>query len=307
MERRLKKERKYASALATAIWQWENKLNEWNLMTRIDIIIEANNIDDREKFQKDIDDHIVNTLKSKYEKQLQNKRISLPQIEEHIMHNAILFSPETRLLSFLDIWERQYPAAVVKAELKDLADDRQNVHTRVISSQTDKSMSIINSTPIPSGQKTIGEIMMAWMDQGITWNMIDPVYKDMEHWGNESFIYKEDDYLYRKTLRSLWALIKSYKKDIYDELVKRLWEECRESVEMCGQGHITRLANVMVGFHEGFLSPRNAKEDFQDQIAEIAGNDNLPLKDKMEQAIILMNAIKMPEEERSAWYDALKA
>jgi hypothetical protein len=76
---------------------------------------------------------------------------------------------------------------------------------------------------------------------------------------------------------------------------------------MCGQGHITRLANVMVGFHDGFLSPRNAKEDFQDQIAEIAGNDNLPLKEKMEQAIILMNTIKMPNEERSAWYDALKA
>ena len=304
MDRRLKKERKYLSALAQAIWQWEKKIDEWNLMLRIDVIITANKIEDTEKFKSDIDDHIVNTLKSKYEKQLQDNKATLVQIEDHIMHNAILFAPEIRLLSFIDVWEKQYPSAVVKTELKQFVEDRQNVHTRIISNQTDKSMKIIDLTIVPNGQKTIGEIVMAWMDSGIIWAEIEPVYKDMEHWGKESTIYSVNDYLYRKTLRSLWALIKSYKNDTYNELLKRLWEECKDSVEMCGQGHITRLANVMVGFHEGFLTPKSTKEEFQDTISNIAANNNISVKEKTEQAIILMNSINMPEEERTAWLEA---
>jgi len=309
MERRLKKERKYASAVALAIWQWEKKVyNEWELTNQFSLIMEANKIDDENKFMKDVEDHIVNTLKTKYDKQLQEKKITLPQIEDHIMHNAILFNPEVRLLSYIDVWEKKYPSAVEKTELKKFVEDRQNVHTRIISNQTDKSMKIINSTSIPVGQKTIGEIVMAWMDLGIEWKDIDKIYKDMEYWGKESSIYSNDDYLYRKTLRSLWALIKTYnnneKVDIYNELVKRLYEECKDSVEMCGQGHITRLANVMVGFHEGFLTPKSTKEEFQDTIAEIAANINISDKEKIDQAIILMNSIKMPEEERQAWLDA---
>ena len=309
MERRLKKERKYASAVALAIWQWEKKVyNEWELTNQFSVIMEANKIDDENKFMKDVEDHIVNTLKTKYDKQLQEKKITLPQIEDHIMHNAILFNPEVRLLSYIDVWEKKYPSAVEKTELKKFVEDRQNVHTRIISNQTDKSMKIINSTSIPVGQKTIGEIVMAWMDLGIEWKDIDKIYKDMEYWGKESSIYSNDDYLYRKTLRSLWALIKTYnnneKVDIYNELVKRLYEECKDSVEMCGQGHITRLANVMVGFHEGFLTPKSTKEEFQDTIAEIAANINISDKEKIDQAIILMNSIKMPEEERQAWLDA---
>ena len=304
MDRRLKKERKYLSALAQAIWQWEKKIDEYSLMLRIDVIITANKIEDDEKFKSDIDDHIVNTLKSKYEKQLQDKKATLLQIEEHIMSNAILFAPETRLLSFIDVWEKQYPSAVVKTELKKFVEDRQNVHTRIISNQTDKSMKIIDLTLVPIGQKTIGEIVMAWMESGINWAEIEPVYKDMESWGKESTIYSVNDYLYRKTLRSLWALIKSYKNDTYNELLKRLWEECKDSVEMCGQGHITRLANVMVGFHEGFLTPKSTKEEFQETISNIAANDNISIKEKTEQAIILMNSINMPEEERTAWLEA---
>lgn len=309
MERRLKKERKYASALALAIWQWEKKAyDEWELTNQFSVIIEVNKIEDNTKFIKDIEDHIVNTLKTKYEKQLQDKKTTLSQIEDHIMHNAILFNSEVRLLSYIDVWEKQYPSAVEKTELKKFAEDRQNVHTRVISNQTDKSMKIISSITIPVGQKTIGEIVMGWMDLGIEWKDIEIIYKDMEYWGKESFIYSDDDYLYRKTLRSLWALIKTYNNknngDIYKELVKRLYEECKDSVEMCGQGHITRLANVMVGFHEGFLTPKSTKEEFQDTISEIAANNNISDKEKIKQAIILMNTINMPEEERSSWLEA---
>jgi hypothetical protein len=75
---------------------------------------------------------------------------------------------------------------------------------------------------------------------------------------------------------------------------------------MCGQGHITRLANVMVGFHEGFLTPTNPKEEFQNNIAKISENGNISIKEKIEQAIILMNSINMPEEEREAWLEAFE-
>jgi hypothetical protein len=46
-------------------------------------------------------------------------------------------------------------------------------------------------------------------------------------------------------------------------------------------------------------------EYFQNTIALIAGNIHAPMSTKILQAKALMDEMKMPEEEREAWLDAL--
>jgi len=307
MQARIRKERKFRDALWIMSDVWGkieySVFNEWQFVKDIDRISNMYNVD-LEMFIIKIEDFIVENLRTKYETRLKEKRTTLEEIDRDIKRKAILYNAELRLLSFINIWEIQYPDAVEKNELKKIVNDNQNVHTRIINSQTEKSMKIIKDVEISPGQRTLDEIITAWLNSGKSWNEIQPIYKDMENFGNQPTIYSEGDYLYRKTLRSLWALIKTYKDDVYNQLVNRLYEECLDSVEMCAQGHISRLANVMVGFHDGFLSPRNIKEEFQENMANIANNNKLNDKEKIEQAIVLMNAIDMPEDERQAWLTA---
>ena len=112
-------------------------------------------------------------------------------------------------------------------------------------------------------------------------------------------ITKENDYLYRTLLQHLWARIKTTAVEIRDEVVRRLYEECHESLSMCAQGHIGRLANVLVGFDETIRPPVS----LQDRMAEISRMDRTEAEKRAEAAIVL-NDFDVPVEERSAWLDA---
>jgi hypothetical protein len=72
---------------------------------------------------------------------------------------------------------------------------------------------------------------------------------------------------------------------------------------MCGQGHISRLANVLVGFDSKFISPQGIMERFRDQISEIASKD-ISIEAKISETILIMNEIEMPPEDRQVWLDA---
>ena len=304
MDRRIRNERKKLSFFMGIISLWERKCNEEKLNWYIEIYAKRIN-EDFQIFKTLIEDHIVNVLKEKYEKRLKNGHSTLEQIEGDIWKDSIFENVEIRMFSFVDIWEKKYPASVPeKKELQKIAGDEQNVHTRVINRQTKQYMDIINSVTVPKEQKTIDEIITAWLSISETpWSKIRPVYNDMVSWGKKGTIFSEGDYLYRKVLRSLWSLIKTYNGEIYKGLLNRLWEECLESVGMCGQGHISRLANVLVGFDSKFISPQGIMERFQEQIAEISGKD-ISIEDKIAQTILIMNEIEMPQEERQVWLDA---
>ena len=286
------------------ISMWERKHSEGNLDWYMEIF--AKRIDeDFQVFKTSIEDHIVNILKEKYEKRLKTGHSTLEQIEEDIWKDATFENVEIRMFSFVDIWEKKYPTSVPeKKELQKIAGDSQNVHTRVINRQTKQYMDIINSVIVPKDQKTIDEIVTAWLSVSEkSWSDIMPVYNDMIEWGKTDTIFSKGDYLYRKVLRSLWSLIKTHTGDTYKEILNRLWEECLESVNMCGQGHISRLANVLVGFDSKFISPQSIMERFREQISEIAAKD-ISIETKISETILIMNEIEMPTDERLVWLDA---
>jgi hypothetical protein len=255
------------------------------------------------QMRQDLEDHIFETLKTRYEKRFGTGPVHkvLKSIEDDIYVDAKLEMVEIRLQSMLDIWTKQYDNRL--NELQRLANDSQNVHTGMINNQIKEAGALLDKVVVPLGQKTIDEIYDAW-SQTMSWATIESTYMDMLAYGKRSHIYVADDYLYRKMLRQLWALIKTYKGDVYKTLVARLYEECSESVGMCAHGHISRLANVMVGIHDAFLSPQSTKEQFQEAMA-ILSMKNIPTDEKVKAAHGLMDEMGMPQEDRVAWLEAL--
>jgi hypothetical protein len=74
---------------------------------------------------------------------------------------------------------------------------------------------------------------------------------------------------------------------------------------MCADGHVGRLINVLIGFDDDFKSKISPMEYFQNNMSLIANNTLAPMAFKVEHARKLMDEIRMPEEERAAWIDAL--
>jgi hypothetical protein len=115
-------------------------------------------------------------------------------------------------------------------------------------------------------------------------------------------ISTEEDWLYRRTLQHLWAKIKGYNDEVQDELVKRLYEECRDALGMCAQGHIARLTNVLVGFDAAFKAPVS----LQDRMADIARQESTE-EEKRAAATLVLVEYKVAEAERGAWLEAFSA
>jgi len=236
MERRLRKERDRLRWFTDILKHWKDGRSEWYLSIEIGFYEKKFRVsqDGIAKFRFDLEETAFQTLKERYEKQLKEGTRFLDQIEQDIWNDARFENVENRLWSLLDTWEKKFPSAVKRKNgLQKLADDEQNVHTRIVVKQTNTSTDIINKTLVPKNQRTIDEILTAWIQiLKLPWSEINDVYLDMEIWGKKEKIYTDNDYLYRNTLRGLWALIKTYEGSIFRELLKRLYEECKESLEM---------------------------------------------------------------------------
>lgn len=191
------------------------------------------------------------------------------------------------------------------APLARLADDAQNVHTTVVSNQTNAGMEKILATVVPKEQQTEKSIMSAWM-AGLTtvgWSTILKTAADVNYWFNMKTCRVANDSLYRNMLRGLVAMINKTDDEQKSELYKRLWEECREATGMCCEGHITRLCNVMVGFDDAFQPPVALGDLMQQKMAAIAGLD-VDEEEKRRQANAWFDEVAVPVADRAAWLEA---
>ena len=251
---------------------------------------------------KRLEEIIVSTLMRKFERGLETGRMTMYTIYRDIRKYGLFAEAKDRLYDVADVWQEMEDAKELAKEKTGLAyfvNDGQNVHTTVVTTQTNTTMDQLAKVAVKKKQRTLDEILTCWQDR-YTWTEVEPVYKDMKHWGDMSEVIVPNDFAYRVALRALWAKIKAYETETRNELIKRLFEECRDSVEMCAQGHLTRLANVLVGF-DATVAPQ--KESLQDRMAAISMLD-LDTELKIAAATKVMDEMKMPIEERSAWLEA---
>jgi hypothetical protein len=126
----------------------------------------------------------------------------------------------------------------------------------------------------------------------------------MYKWYDTETCRLSEDWLYRKALIVLYYTIRNLKDEsIQNELFKRAFEECNESVAMCCDGHISRLCNVLVGFDDAFAPPVPFGEILQNKMAAIAALE-IETEEKVRQANTFFNEFAVPEPERVAWLEA---
>lgn len=195
----------------------------------------------------------------------------------------------------------------VKGELQVFVEDNQNIHTGPVNTQTSESLKLILDTPVPDRQKTLEYIEEEWWgllqkgklgDDASFVDILKPI-RDMRWWASKSHVVANDDFLYKKVLRHLWAKIRTYPNDIREELIRRLYEECRDAISMCAQGHIARLANVLVGFDAAFKPPVS----LQDKMADISRLD-VTEEEKRAAASLVLDEFRVAAADRAAWLDA---
>jgi hypothetical protein len=228
-------------------------------------------------------------------------------IRHLIEYHATFPDVKERLRQTVDLWEVEAAKNPVPppSDLALLSKDTQSVHTAAVNKQTNENASYLKAIHVPAKQQTMNEILNAWIyTLGIPFNTIQPVLKDMTAWGKKSMVVVEGDFEYRKVLRGLWVKIKEFGGELQKELIKRLWEECSEAVELCAQGHISRLCNVLVGFVDDYKVEVNVAEVFQEKMADL-GRSGLSVKEKIAAATRLMDDIEMPAADREAWLEAL--
>jgi len=192
--------------------------------------------------------------------------------------------------------------------LAAIAHDRQNVHTRPVSEQTNRGLEKLVEKQARYSRNlntTSGWFVARWLNMSIdTWPNIVRVGEDMWRWYTTRTCRQTEDRLYKKTLDGLYLMIRDVKDDdMRKELFKRAYEECFESVGMCCDGHISRLCNVLVGFDDAFAPPVPFGEILQARMSAIAALE-VETDEKIRQATAFFNEFAVPEADRSAWLEA---
>jgi hypothetical protein len=201
---------------------------------------------------------------------------------------------------------RRRTAADTRPELQRIAADTQNTHDRNVRKQTDENVKLLLEISPPAEQQTIAEIRDVWSNiyrvpgRGVD----DRVYADMQKWYDTAQCYTPNDWMYRKVLDALWYRIKMVEdKKIRHELHKRLQQECAESYQMCCEGHIGRLSNVLVGFDDSFKPQVPVGILLQNKMAIISQIENA--EERLKQARELMAELKVPDDQAVAWIEAV--
>ena len=194
--------------------------------------------------------------------------------------------------------------------LRALAFDNQNVHTTEVSTQTNDTVAKILAIPVEPAQRSRATLFTAWnllpisnREQKIL--VATDVDRHFQLRHCRTYPPQEPDDLYRKMIRGLVAYITRVEdNETRDELWRRMFEECRDAVDMCIEGHIARLANVLVGFDEQYRSIISRGELIQNRVSAIYAMD-ISDEEKSRLANAFFDEISLPVDQRTAWVDAL--
>lgn len=214
-----------------------------------------------------------------------------------VLHTIIMLEDEHRLNHsqverLRDLIERRL-APPPPAAPANLALDPQNVHTTTVVKQTNCGLDVLLA--IENAPAAIDAIY----DQI---HLSQAVADDIKKWYNTTSCKSVNDWLYRRAVNGLWSLIQASTHK--EELLKRFVEEATESVGMCCEGHMSRLANVMVGFDSRFAPPVPKGELVQQRMAAIAMMD-VTDDEKRVAAAGVLDELQVPVAERAAWLDGL--
>lgn len=204
------------------------------------------------------------------------------------IHHTDMFAMRGELIHMLEDGPR---APLPQQAVYNLALDPQNVHTAVVVEQTNRGVDLLLAQPDVDCIESVYDAI----------HLSRSVARDIEHWYNLASCKEQNDWLYRRALNGLWGLIEASPHKA--ELLVRFQQEATESVGMCCEGHMGRLANVMVGFDDRFAPPVAAGEVLQQRMAAIAAREG-PLETKLADALAVLTELHVPQDQHAAWLEA---
>lgn len=178
------------------------------------------------------------------------------------------------------------------------AADKQNVHTRITVDLVRKTVDQVLKIPVPDEYqtdtlKTVGEIII---DCGLSKKAATQMIK---RYCSEESIYQYGPGIYAQLLNSVWQFIKG--SEHKDDLCGILRSEMEDNIDMCAQGNLSRLCNILSGYME-FLVVETTAEQLQRRMAEIAASNDT---NKPTHALRLLQELSIPSHEWGAWLEPL--
>lgn len=109
---------------------------------------------------------------------------------------------------------------------------------------------------------------------------------------------------YAELLMEVWYYAAKQPADVQREIAVRLAEEVLDGLGMCEQGKMTRLTNVLRGFHPALddVVVLSVGEQLQNRMSVIS---RLPAEERRAAADAVFAELGVPAEEQGAWLEAL--
>ena len=180
--------------------------------------------------------------------------------------------------------------------LKAFANDGQNVHRSSIQNATVVSLQKIMAYDEGkrTGNDVISEIRCAFQSFRKCENVMEELQKDIFERKIVGFGFS-----YCDVLNHLWQMILAH---VYkEELIVRLYQELLDGHQMCSNGKMCRLINVLQGYDEGIILSVS-RDAFQHKFATLM---DLPQQDRLFAAKAVLKDYSIPNEEWSNWIDPL--
>jgi len=184
-------------------------------------------------------------------------------------------------------------------DLRSFALDSESVHRSSTQTMMDINLTLLESFPVES-KNSLDEFLTVLESKEAKalpiFHILDKDYDSLEISLTKGIVR------YRDAFDHVWAFIR--RSPHKETLVNRLCEEIEDGQNVCANGKLCRLMNVLEGFHEGLCSPVSPMELFQDKIALVA-TKNISQTEKQMEVGMLFEEFNVPMEERSAWMDVL--
>lgn len=207
---------------------------------------------------------------------------------------------------------KDFKAAELQPTLLTLALDKQNIHTGAVNVKANEAMdSILKTVVFFSFFEVMEHIWEGWDHlynsdkKRLTLALSDDIEK---HSINIFYINEKgetvQEFRYQRLLCCVVQKIEN-NSETRQELYVRLWEECVDSLNMCFQGHLSRLCNVFSGFDPALPLVASRGEQIQAAFQDLSTKKITFLEKKEEAFKIFEKFLIEDEEAREGWLSAL--
>ena len=212
------------------------------------------------------------------------------------VHDLLLPNYEFDLINADDAFDRMEAPVFARdpegsIDLRAFAEDSQNVHRSGVISAVEAAIHRLCEIPCASNQNALIEIF----------ELLDASAPELRAVLADDYnLVHAFNYSYAKVLYHVWGIIRSHEHR--EALVTRFIEEVRDGEEVCHTGKMTRLVNVLAGFHDAVGDLMPPMELFRNRFALLSMK---PLEERESAAKELFEEFHIVVEEQAAWLEAL--